>query len=149
MKNCRDFIRHVKFQIANAVCWTSVVAMISNFSIVCIINDIFYEIFSANLTCSSFFVCFLTLCLLLVTFFSLLNLIILIACTFEDLQKFFIQSFPRYKVCLFFIWSNPQIVDIEYLQVICSPVFIVEDVCGLFAHPSILLTNHSSSAYLT
>ena len=149
MKNCRNFIKHVKFQIANAVCWTSVVGMISNFSIVCIINDIFYEIFSANLTCSSFFVCFLTLCLLLVTFFSLLNLIILIACTFEDLQKFFIQSFPRYKVCLFFIWSNPQIVDIEYPQVICSPVLIVENVCGLFVHPSILLTNHSSSAYLT
>ena len=149
MKNCRDFIRHFKFQIANAVCSTSVVALISNFSIVCIIKEIFYEIFSANLTYSSFCVCFLTLCLLLITFFSLLNLIILIACTFEDLQNFFIQSFLRYKVCLFFIWSNPQIVDIEHPQVICSPVFIVEDVCGLFAHPSILLTNHSSSAYLT
>ena len=149
MKNCRNFIRHVKFQITNAVCWTSVVAMISNFSIVCIIKEIFYEIFSANLTYSSFFVCFLTFCLLLITFFSLLNLIILIVCTFEDLQNFFIQPFPRYKVCLFFIWSNPQIVDIEYPQVICSPVLIVENVCGLFVHPSILLTNHSSSAYLT
>ena len=89
MKNCRDFIRHVKFQIANAVCWTSVVAMISNFSIVCIIKEIFYEIFSANSKYSCFFVCFLTLCLLLVTFFSLLNPIILIACSFEGLQNFF------------------------------------------------------------
>ena len=148
MKNCRDFIRHVKFQIANAVCWTSVVAMISNFSIVCIIKEIFYEIFSANSKYSCFFVCFLTFCLLLVTFFSLLNPIILIACSFEGLQNFFIQSFPRYKVCLFFIWSNPQIAGTEYPQIICSPVFLVEDFCGLFAHPSILLTNHSSSAYL-
>ena len=148
MKNCRDFIRHVKFQIANAVCWTSVVAMISNFSIVCTIKEIFYEIFSANSKYSCFFVCLLTLCLLLVTFFSLLNPIILLHVLLKAYKTFFIQSFPRYKVCLFLIWSNPQIAGTEYPQKICSPAFLVEDFRGLFAHPSFLLTNHSSSAYL-
>ena len=47
------------------------------------------------------------------------------------------QSFPRYKVCLSFIWSNPQIVAIEYPQGICSPIFAVEDFSGFFAHPYI------------
>ena len=28
-------------------------------------------------------------------------------------------------------------VDIEYPQGICSPIFVVEDFYGLFAHPSI------------
>ena len=42
-------------------------------------------------------------------------------------MKLFIQSFPRYKVCLFSIGSNPQLVDIEYPQGICSPIFVVEE----------------------
>ena len=50
-------------------------------------------------------------------------------------------SFPWYKVCLSFMWSNPQIVDIEYPQGICSDknIFVVEEFCRLFAHPSIFL----------
>ena len=47
------------------------------------------------------------------------------------------ESFPRYKVCLFFIWPNPHIFDNEYPQGICSVIFIVEDLSGLCAHPSI------------
>ena len=68
--------------------------------------------------------------------FSFLNRIILVACSFKDSQNFFIQSFPRYKVCLFLICLNPKIVGIEYAQGICSPIFIAEDFSGLFAHPS-------------
>ena len=39
------------------------------------------------------------------------------------------------------MWSNPQIVDIEYPQGICSDknIFVVEEFCRLFAHPSIFL----------
>ena len=47
------------------------------------------------------------------------------------------QPFPRYKVCLFSIWSDPQIVEIEYLQGTCSPIFVVKDFSGLFPHPTI------------
>ena len=57
------------------------------------------------------------------------------------------QSFPRYKVCLSFIWSNPQIVAIEYPQGICSPIFAVEDFSGFFAHPYIFLIKDSRSAF--
>ena len=35
--------------------------------------------------------------------------------------------------------SNPQIVDIEYPQGICSSIFVVEEFSGLFANPSIFL----------
>ena len=41
---------------------------------------------------------------------------------------------------------NLQIVDIEYLQGICSPTFVVEEFSGLFAHPSIFLIKDSISA---
>ena len=33
--------------------------------------------------------------------------------------------------------SNPQIVDIDYAQRICWPIFVVEDFSGLFSDPSI------------
>ena len=28
-------------------------------------------------------------------------------------------------------------MDIEYVQGICSPIFVAEEISGLFAHPSI------------
>ena len=46
------------------------------------------------------------------------------------------QSFQRYKVCLFFILLNTQIVDTEYSQAICLPIFVNEESFLLFAHPS-------------
>ena len=55
---------------------------------------------------------------------------------------FFIQSFRQYKVWLFFILSNAQIIDIEYLQGVCSPFFVVEEFSELFAHPSIFLIKY-------
>ena len=35
------------------------------------------------------------------------------------------------------IWSNVQIVDIQYPQGICFSIFVVENFSGLFAHPPI------------
>ena len=66
-------------------------------------------------------------------------------CSLKEVQNFFIQSFPQYKVCLFSIWSNPQIFDIEYPQGICSPIFVAEDFSGLFTHQSILQIKGSMS----
>ena len=39
----------------------------------------------------------------------------------------------------FSILSNVHIVDIEYPEGICSPSFAVDDVSGLFLHPSTFL----------
>ena len=66
-------------------------------------------------------------------------------CSLKDLQNF-IQSFSRYKVWLFSKWSNDQIVDIEYPQGIFSPISVVEDYSGLFAHSSIILIKDSMLA---
>ena len=38
------------------------------------------------------------------------------------------------------------IVDIAYPQGICSPIFVVEEISGLFAHPSIFLVKDLISA---
>ena len=46
----------------------------------------------------------------------------------------------------FAMWSNPQTIDVKYLQGICSPIFVVEDFGRLFAHPSISLIKDSMSA---
>ena len=56
----------------------------------------------------------------------------------------FFQSFPRYKICLFSIGSNPHIAHIKCPEGTRSPIFIVEDFSGLFAHPSIFLIKDSS-----
>ena len=49
---------------------------------------------------------------------------------------------------IFYVIKIPklQIFDIEYLQGICSPIFVAEDFSGLFAHPSIFLIEDSMSA---
>ena len=44
------------------------------------------------------------------------------------------------------LWSNPQIVDIEYPRRIRSPIFAVQEFSGLFTHPSIFLIKDSMSA---
>ena len=56
------------------------------------------------------------------------------------------QSPPQYKICLFSILLNAQIVDIEYRQGICSPIFVVEEFSGLFAQPFIYLIKDSMTA---
>ena len=68
--------------------------------------------------------------------------IIFFECSLQEAQNFFMESFPRYKLCLFSIWSNPQIVDIEYSQGICLPIFVFKE----FAHPTIFLIKDSISA---
>ena len=70
-----------------------------------------------------------------ILFFS--NLIIFVACSFKELHKFFIQSSPGYKLCLFSALSKVHIVDIVYSQGISSLVFVVEYFSGLFGHLSI------------
>ena len=48
----------------------------------------------------------------------------------------FSLSSPQYKLCIFSIWLNVHIADVEYLQGTFSPIFAVEDFSGLSAYPS-------------
>ena len=64
----------------------------------------------------------------------------------KELQNFFIQSSPRYKLYLFFILPNAHLFDIEYSQGILLPIFDVEDFSGLFVQLSIFLIKNLMSA---
>ena len=84
--------------------------------------------------------------LLMVTFFSFQNQLYFYCVLLKIPKNFFRQSFPWYKVCLFSIQLNAQVVDIEYPQGICSPIFVVEVLSEVFAHPSICSIKDSMSA---
>ena len=43
-----------------------------------------------------------------------------------DWQKIFMQSLPQYTSCLFSMFLNEEIADIEKLDGICSPTFVVD-----------------------
>ena len=70
-------------------------------------------------------------------FFS--KLITFVTCSLRQLKNFFIQCSPRYILCLSSILSNAQMVDIEYLQGLYSPIFIVEDFSELFVHAFVFI----------
>ena len=72
--------------------------------------------------------------LLIVTFFFFSKLIEFEALSLRKLQNLFVRSFPRFKLCLFYILSKAHVVYIEYPQRVCSPIFVVEDFSRLFAH---------------
>ena len=147
MKNYRDFIQHI--WTTNTRCWAciffSIMAMISKFSIIFAFRELFKDVFCTNTTYFYILVWFYSSSVNS-NIFVFSKPIIFFACSLKEAQNFFIQSFPRYKVCLFSIWSNLQIVYIEYSQGTCSPIFSVEDSSGLFAHLSIFLLKDSMSA---
>ena len=77
MENCRYFVGHITFEIANTMCHSSifscVVSMISNFSIIYIFKELFDEIFSANIFCIFMWFYLFIYFLLTVTFFPFQN----------------------------------------------------------------------------
>ena len=118
-----------------------IMTMISEFSIIYI-----FSIFKCNVLLHLDMI--LILFLLTGTFFSFQNQLYFPHIHLKKYKTFSnnIQSFPRYKVCLFSILSKAQVVDIKYPQGICSPIFVVEECSGLFAHPSIFLIKDLRSA---
>ena len=56
-----------------------------------------------------------------------LKLIIFIACSFNNSQKFFVQSLPLYTSCLFSMLINEDIVDIEKPDGMCLLTFVVDE----------------------
>ena len=77
--------------------------------------------------------------------FFILNLIIFIACSLKKSQNFFIQ-FLALTSCLFSILLKEHIVDIEKPDGLCSLAFVVDELPGLFLHPSVFSIIHSRSA---
>ena len=73
-------------------------------------------------------------------------IIILIAFSLKDSQKFSIQSLPLYTSCLFFMILNNDIVEFEKNDGISFPTFVVNEFSGLVLHPSIYSIKHSRSA---
>ena len=61
----------------------------------------------------------------------------LVAYYLKAVQNFLHTIFDQYKLCLFSTWANAKMVGIGYLLGTCSPIFVVEDISGLFTHPSI------------
>ena len=55
----------------------------------------------------------------------------------KDPQNFFMESSSVYKLCWFYMLLNDDIVDIEKLDGMCSLTFAVDELSGLFLHPSI------------
>ena len=76
----------------------------------------------------------------------LLCLLRFTSCSLKEVQTVFIQSSPRYKLCLFSMLSKANTVEIEYPQRIWSLIFDVEEFCGLFVHSCISLIKDSISA---
>ena len=110
----------------------SILEMVSKFLISCI-SKRFWEFFSTNVKCC----CILAFFVNCSIFFVFKKIVTFVAYSLKELQNLFIQSSPRYKVCLFSILSKAHIVDIEYSQESCLPIFGVKDFSGLFAYPSI------------
>ena len=131
------------------MCCTSIftckMTLVSNFLIIYTLRELFEDSFSTNITyfCILMWSQFL---FVIGNIFFFLKSIIFFAFSRKDSQYYFMQSFPQYKVCLFSMWSNAQVVDIEYLPGICSPIFLVEELSGLFAHSSVFLIKDSMSA---
>ena len=52
------------------------------------------------------------------------------------------QSLPLYSSCLFSILLDGKIADIKKDDGICLPTFDVDELLGLFLHPSIFSIKH-------
>ena len=48
------------------------------------------------------------------------------------IHKTFMQSLPLYTSYLFSMFLNDDIVDIEKLDGVCSPTYVVDELSGLF-----------------
>ena len=75
-----------------------------------------------------------------------MKLIISIASSLKNSQNFFMQSISQYTLCLFSMFLNDDIVDIENPDKICSDTFVVCEFSGLFLHSSIFFIKYSRSA---
>ena len=72
---------------------------------------------------------------LLTTSFLFLRLIIFTAFSLKASKNFFMQSLPLCTSCLFSMFLNDDIREIEKPDGICWPTFALDEFSGLFLHP--------------
>ena len=119
--------------------------MTSNFTKFFIFQIFIFKLLFTNVfafsygSCSSFVNSFI---------FFFLKLIIYIACFLKDSQNYCVQSLALYTSCLFSTLLNDDIVDIEKPNGICLLTFLVDELSGLFLHPSVFSIIHLRSAYI-
>ena len=120
VKNYRNFMRHIKFWITNAMCcdsaFASVMAVVSSFLMIFICWKLLYVSFSLKCNILSHLGVILAIFLLMEIFFSLQNQLCFLRVLLKIHKTVFTESFLQYKPCLFSIWLIAQIVDIVYPQ---------------------------------
>ena len=143
LKIHRNFFTYAIIQITYAVCSTSVffckMKMLPKFLFIFIVGLFIFKLFFSNMIVCLIKIYSYTLLINgIIFFFS--KLTIFISCSlknsFHALLKTILQSLSLCKLCLFPMSSNIHIVDIEYPQGICSPIFVVDHFLGLFSHSS-------------
>ena len=149
MKNYRNFISQIKFEITNALHCAFVflcrLTMISDFLIIYVFS-IFLGFLFHKYNILLHLCAVLILFLLTVIFFSFQNQLYflhVITCKFFCMLY---NLFRNIKYACFLHDQTPQILDIESPQGICSPIFDVEKFSGLFSHSSIFLIKYSRPA---
>ena len=140
MKNYRNFISHFKFQITNALRCAFVflcrLTMISDFWIIYVFS-IFLGILFHKYNILFHLCAILILFLLTVIFFSFQNQLYFVHVILKNHKTFSYNLFRNIKYACFLHDQISKIIDIESLQGIYSPIFVIEKFSGLFSHSSI------------
>ena len=68
-----------------------------------------------------------------------------IGCSLRDSQNFFMQPLLLYTSHLFYMPLYDNIVGMEKFDKIFSPNFVVDEIPGLFLHPSVFSIKNSRS----
>ena len=127
-----------------------IMSMVSNFMIFFYLSQIYLQVFLYKYNRFLHFhmiraALLLITCYFVNNIFFFKKIIIFIACSLKDLQKFFMQSLPLYTSYLFSMLLNDNIVAIEKPDGTCQPTFVVDEFSGLSLHTSILSINLSRS----
>ena len=116
--------------------FSCIMTMISNLTILCIIQISIFNFFFTNITDFWIFIWFL--CSFFNNFISFfLKLIIFLACFLKDEQNLFIQPLLLYILCIVSIIRNEDNVEIKKPDEICLLTFVVDEFSELFLHQSI------------
>ena len=118
-----------------------IMTMTSTLTIFLIFHIFIFKFFFGNITDFLHFHMISATLLLITSFLFFFKLIISIACCLKDSLNFSMQSLPLHTSCLFYMFLNEEIVDIEKPDVVFSLNFVVDEFSGLFLYPSIFLLN--------
>ena len=130
--------------------FTCIMTMIFDFSIIFIFTKLVLGFVFLKYNILLRFDLVLILLLLTVTFFSFQNHLYFLRVALKKYKTFSYNLFNNIKHdCFLYDQITKLLTSVEivqYLQRICSPIFVVEEFSGLFVHPSIFLIKGTMSA---